>query len=75
MRVLGIFSLASVLLSLSFWFLSWFYFTFLFSSFAFNSPVRYVAQGCTTLGILTEYLAIGLLSVGLIVASKRFIKS
>ncbi len=75
MRILGIVSLAATLFSLFFWSLSWLYFTFLIASYPYDSPLRYVAQSCAILSTLTEYLAIGLLSIGLIVISKRVVKS
>ena len=71
MRILGIVSLILTLLSLFFWFVSWLYFSFLIKSYSYNSPLRFVAQSCTALSAVTEYLAIALLCIGLILISKN----
>lgn len=75
MRIIGFSSLTAALFSLFFWSLSWFYFTFLITSFSYDSPLRFAAQSCNIIGTLTLYLAIGLLSIGLIVFSKRAVNS
>lgn len=75
MRGLGIVALILTFLSLVLWFINWIFFTFLLGSVEFNSPLRYVAQASSFLSALTEYLAIGLLSIGFIVIAKRMVKS
>ena len=75
MRGLGIVALIMTVLSLVLWFINWIFFTFLLRSVEFNSPLRYVAQASSFLSALTEYLAIGLLSIGLIMLAKRVVKS
>jgi hypothetical protein len=71
MRVLG--AIAVVLTALSFllWALTWTYWNFLYTSLGVDSPVRYVAMTCTVVGSLFEYLAIGLVGIGLLVAAKK----
>ena len=75
MRVLGIVALIMTVLSLVLWFINWIFLTFLLGSVDFNSPLRYLAQASSFLSALTEYLAIALLSIGLIMIAKRVVKS
>lgn len=71
MRILGIAALATAGLSLILWLASWVMYNFLLASMGYNDILRYVAQTVSFLSSLTEYIAIVLLSIGLIVMSKR----
>lgn len=75
MRGVGIGALALTLVSFVFWLASWFYFTFFAMRFDYESPLRYVAQAFGMLASLTEYIAIALIAVGLILAAKSLHKN
>lgn len=74
MRGMGIGALALTLVSFIFWLASWLYFTFLATRLGYESPLRYVVQAFGMLASLTEYLAIALIAVGLILAAKNLPK-
>ncbi len=71
MRGLGIGALIFVVLSFLFWLISWLYWNLLLDMLGLDSSFRYIAITSSILSMLCEYLAVGLLSVGLIIASKR----
>jgi hypothetical protein len=73
-RGLGFGALGSIILAFIFWLGSWIYWTFLSVRFGFESPLKYVAQTFGVLGVLLEMLAVLLVAVGLIIASKHFSK-
>lgn len=75
MRGLGAVALILIILSFLFWIISWSYWNFLVDSFGLDSPFRYVAITCNVLSVLSELLAVGLLSIGLILAAKRLPKA
>jgi hypothetical protein len=67
MRVLGFCSVAVLLLSFVLWLAQWIYFQFLITSDAYGSPMAKVMRGVGVVEVLTEYLAILLIAIGLIV--------
>jgi hypothetical protein len=75
MRVLGAIAIVSTGLSFLLWAVTWTYWNFLYTSLGVDSPVRYVAMTCTVLSSLCEYLAIGLVCIGLIVMAKKLQKA
>jgi hypothetical protein len=75
MKLLGISALVLTLLSLVLWLINWVIGTFFLMSYGYNSPVRYVGQTASFLSALAEYLAIGLISIGLMLASKQVVRS
>jgi len=75
MKLLGISALALTLLSLVLWFINWVIGTFFLLSYGYNSPLRYVGQTASFLSALAEYFALGLISIGLLLVSKKFMRS
>lgn len=75
MRGLGAVALVLVILSLLFWVVSWSYWNLLVDSLGIDSPFRYVAMTCNILSVLSEMLAVALLSIGLILTAKRLPKT
>lgn len=75
MRILGAIAIAATFLSFLLWAVTWSYWNFLYTSLGAESPIRYVAMTCTVLSSLCEYLAIGLIGIGLILAAKRLPKA
>ena len=71
MKMLGFSALAMTLLSLVLWFVQWVLVTFFLPTYAMVSPLRYVWQGASLLSALAEFVAIGLLAVGLILAAGK----
>ncbi len=74
MKMLGFSALAMTLVSLLLWFVNWVLGTFFLTSYTLGSPVRYVGQACSFLSSLAEFLALGLLAVGLILAAGKATK-
>jgi hypothetical protein len=72
MKALGITAVILTVLSFLFWLVSWSYWTFASFAVGYDGPIRYVIQGISTAGVLTEYLAILIIGIGLIAASKRW---
>lgn len=75
MRGIGIGALILTAVSFVFWLASWIYWTFLSTLFGYESPVRYIGQVFGVIGIITEYLAIALVAVGLVLAAKNLPKN
>lgn len=73
MKLLGISALALTVLSFLFWLINWSYWTFLYDSMTYNNQgaVRIAMTVVSVLSTLTDYLAILLIAVGLILAAKR----
>jgi hypothetical protein len=69
MKLLGIGALAMTVISLLLWFANWILITFFLSSYGMGSPVRYVGQTASFLSAMAEFIAIGLLSIGLMLAA------
>ena len=77
MKSLGITATILTVLSFLFWLVNWIYWTFLYTSASndVNNPIRYVMQGVSIISILTEYLAILLIGIGLVLAASRISKN
>lgn len=77
MKSLGITAAILTVLSFLFWLINWIYWTFLYTSANSDvqNPIRYVMQTVSVVSILTEYLAILLISIGLILAASRISKN
>ncbi len=71
MRILGIAALLSALLSFVLWFAGWLYWNVLITELGVNSPARYAAMSSGVLSAIFEFVAIALLSIGIIAAAKR----
>ncbi len=69
MKLLGIAALAMTVISLLLWLVNWILITFFMSAYGFGSPVRYVGQTASFLSAMSEFIAIGLLSIGLVIAA------
>jgi len=80
MKGLGFAAVGVTALSFVLWFVSWSYWTYQqfvpYDSATYESEktIRYVFQGISVLSTLTEYLAILLIGVGIIMAAKRLPK-
>lgn len=74
MKILGVSALAMTLMSFIFWFIQWVLLTFFSNSYTTGSPLRYVGQTSSVLSLLSEYIALGLLSIGLILVAGRLTK-
>lgn len=77
MKLLGISAAILTVVSFLLWIVNWTYWTFLYStaSYDVNNPIRYVMQGVSTLSSLTEFLAILLISIGLVLVAGRVSKN
>ncbi len=80
MKSLGIAAVLSLVLSFILWFLNWSYWFYEMHikdpvDYGSNNALRNVMQGVSTLSVVTEYIAILLVAVGLIVAAKRLPQS
>ena len=80
MKGLSFSAVGATVVSFILWFTSWAYWTYTsllpFDSATYEAQkaIRYVFQGIGVLSTLTEYLAILLIGVGLIMAAKRLSK-
>jgi hypothetical protein len=76
MKLLGVSALIMTVLSFLFWLINWSYWTFLYSTENYDAQqsIRYVMQGISVLSVLTNYLAVLLICIGLILAAKRLPK-
>jgi hypothetical protein len=79
MKSLGIAALLSLVLSLILWFINWSYWFYEMhvrdaADYSSGNALRNIMQGVSTVSVLTEYLAIFLVAVGLIIGAKRLPK-
>lgn len=75
MRILGISALVLSLVSLICWFANWVLLTFFIAMYAPGNLFRYVGQTLGFLSSITEYIAVILVSIGLIIATKSSVKN
>jgi hypothetical protein len=75
MRGLGITSLILVILSTFLWLFSWTYWNVFSTSANMDNPLRHIVQACGFASTLTEYMAMGLLSIGLFIAGKQALQT
>ena len=77
MKGLGFSAVAATVVSFILWLTSWSFWTYQqfipYDSATYDSQktIRYVFQGIGVLGIITEYLAILLIAIAVIMAAKR----
>ncbi len=77
MKGIGFAAVGAIIVSFILWLVSWSYWTYQqfqpYDSASYESQkmIRFVFQGIGVLGVVTEYLAILLIAVGLIMAAKR----
>ena len=71
MRLLGIGATIVIVLSFILWFTGWTFWTFFVGSAGYDSVVTKLMQGVSVVGIVLEYLAVLLVSIGLIIAGKK----
>jgi hypothetical protein len=71
MKMLGFCALALTIISLMLWMVNWVLITFFATLYSYGSPVRYVGQTASFISAFSEFIAIALLSVGLILAASR----
>ena len=80
MKGVGFAAVGVTIISFILWLVSWTYWTYQqFSpydsaTYEAQKAIRYVFQGIGVLGVVTEYLAILLIAVGLVMAAKRLPK-
>ena len=81
MKALGFSAVAATVVSFILWFINWSYYIYMefmpYDSARYESQknIRHVFQGISFFSTLTEYLALLLIAVGIIIAAKRLPKS
>lgn len=70
MKILGIAGLVFTVISFLLWLISWIFFYFIASATGYAPPLQQIMQGVSALAEATLYLAMFLISVGLVVGAK-----
>ena len=71
MRIIGVSALILAVLSFFLWLISWAFWNIFYTAALSTGAFHYVAQGCSFLSTVGEFLAIALLCIGMIMANKR----